>query len=512
MELWLAIIIAAYMAVMVKACLWLNNKNKSKNKLPPGPQGVPILTSIQWLRKTTMEVEEALQSIYSKYGPIITLSAVSRPFIFISSPSLAHEALIQKGAIFANRPDALPTARFLTSNQLSISSASYGPTWRLLRRNLMSSVVHPSQAKDFSHARKWVLDILLGRLRGNNVGVGSGETRVAEHFGYSMFALLVFMCFGDKLPENQIKDIQIIQYQLLTSFNRFQILNLSPALTKILLKTRWKELFNLRSKRSEILLPHIRARMEYYKQNTSSCDKTKRMATSYVDSLFELEISENGHPKRKLTEEELVTLCSEFLNAGTDTTSTALQWIMANLVKFPAIQDKVYQEIKELIGTEAKEVGDEDLPKMPYLKAVVLEALRRHPPTHFSLPHAVSEEVDLGGYKVPKNAVVFFTFAEMCRDSKVWKDPMEFKPERFMSNEEEIDITGSREIKMMPFGVGRRICPALRLAMLHLEYYVANLVWNFKWTSPDGYDVDLSEKQEFTIVMKHPLHAHLAPR
>ncbi|PRQ60117.1 putative cytochrome P450 [Rosa chinensis] len=75
-------------------------------------------------------------------------------------------------------------------------------------------------------------------------------------------------------------------------------------------------------------------------------------------------------------------------------------------------------------------------------------------------------------------------------DPKVWEDPMAFKPERFLSGGagEGFDITGSREIKMMPFGAGRRICPASGLAMLHLEYFVANLVWRFEWKAVDGDD------------------------
>ncbi|KAM1163034.1 hypothetical protein ACFX13_002028 [Malus domestica] len=61
---------------------------------------------------------------------------------------------------------------------------------------------------------------------------------------------------------------------------------------------------------------------------------------------------------------------------------------------------------------------------------------------------------------------------------------------------------------MMPFGAGRRICPASGLAVLHLEYFVANLVWKFQWRAVEGDDVDLSEKTEFTVVMKNPLQAH----
>ena len=73
----------------------------------------------------------------------------------------------------------------------------------------------------------------------------------------------------------------------------------------------------------------------------------------------------------------------------------------------------------------------------------------------------------------------------------------------------DFDITGSKEIKMMPFGAGRRICPAFALAMLHLEYFVANLIWQFQWNPVEGDDdVDLSEKQEFAS----PLRARISPR
>ncbi|XVF06822.1 hypothetical protein REPUB_Repub06bG0083800 [Reevesia pubescens] len=105
--------------------------------------------------------------------------------------------------------------------------------------------------------------------------------------------------------------------------------------------------------------------------------------------------------------------------------------------------------------------------------------------------------------------------AEMGWDSKVWEDPMAFRPERFLNSEggeEVLDTTGSKEIKMVPFGAGRRMCPAYGLAMLHLEYFVANLVLSFEWKAVDGDDIDLSEKHEFTMVMKNPLQAHIYPR
>ena len=227
----------------------------------------------------------------------------------------------------------------------------------------------------------------------------------------------------------------------------------------------------------------------------------------------------NSHTRiyRKLKVEEIVSLCSEFLNAGTDTTSTSLEWIMANLVKYPHVQERLFEEIKAVVGDGAEEIKEEDLQRMPYLKAVILEGLRRHPPGHYLLPHAVTEDVVLGGYLIPKNGLLNFMVAEMGLDSEVWEDPTSFKPERFLKEDgkrvEAFDITGSKEIKMMPFGVGRRICPGYGLAMLHLEYFIANLVWKFQWTADDEVGVDLvSEKLEFTMVMKNPLQARISPR
>ncbi|KAJ6740789.1 FLAVONOID 3'-MONOOXYGENASE-RELATED [Salix purpurea] len=172
----------------------------------------------------------------------------------------------------------------------------------------------------------------------------------------------------------------------------------------------------------------------------------------------------------------MVSLCSEFLHAGTDTTSTALQWIIANLVKYQQIQEKLFVEIKGVVHDGEENIKEEQLQKMLYLKAVILEGLRRHPPAHFVLPHAVTEDVILGTYVVPKDATINFMVAEMGWDPEVWEDPMAFKPERFLESEAEtFDITGSREIKMMPFGAGRRICPGYGLALLHLEFSL--LIW-----------------------------------
>ncbi|XP_062077147.1 cytochrome P450 89A2-like [Humulus lupulus] len=503
---WLSLILLALFFVPFFLLKFIPKKNP---KLPPGPLTLPIIGNLFFLRKTFFQLEPVLRSLHAKYGPVISLSIGSHRTVIIADRVFAHQALIHNGAAFADRPPAPPTTRIFNGNQLNISSARYGPTWRLLRRNITSEILHPSRVKSYSRARKWVLDILLKRLESDDQGSGAVGVRVVDHFQYAMFCLLVLMCFGDKLEESKIKEIKTLQRRMMMAFSGFNLLNLCPSLTKILFRKRWQKLFQLRKEQHAVLVPLINSRKKV-KETKVAADHDDDFVLCYVDTLLGLELPEK---KRKLETGEMVSLCSEFLNGGTDTTSTALQWIMANVVKHPEIQEKLYQEIKGVVLVQkGNGIEEDDLQKMPYLKAVILEGLRRHPPAHFVLPHAVSDDVVVGGHLVPKNGSVNFMVAEMGLDPKVWEDPMAFKPERFMigNDKVEFDIKGNREIKMMPFGAGRRICPASALAMLHLEYFVANLVWKFEWNKAD--DVDLSEVHEFTIVMKNPLRARLTPR
>ncbi|MCL7038911.1 hypothetical protein MKW94_023127 [Papaver nudicaule] len=512
-SIWFIIVITLSFYATIKA---LFNLLQTSKKLPPGPVSIPIITSFQWLRKSFADIEPTLRNLKTKYGPIITLSFGHRKSIFITTSNLAHQALIQNGAIFADRPPAPATSKIISSNQHNISGAAYGPLWRLLRRNLTLQIPHPSKIKTFSPARKWVLDIIKESIKKESKS-GQNPVLVVDHFQFGMFCLLVFMCFGEKLDEKKVREVESVQRSLLLGFSRFQILNFFPKLTKIFFKKRWEGFYKLRSDQEKVLIPLIRSRQEQMKK--TSQDHEKSLGLCYVDSLLNLELPEEGG--RKLTEHEIVSLCSEFLNAGTDTTSTAIQWVMANLVKYQDIQSKLFEEIrvfeKSRSDSDGDEIKEEDLKKLPYLKAVVLEGLRRHPPGHFVLPHAVTQDVGLDGYVVPKEATVNVMVAEIGWDPKVWEDPMVFKPERFLNedgtvNEDLSDVTGNKEVKMIPFGAGRRMCPAFGMAMLHLEYFVANLIKEFKWTAKVGDDIDLSEKQEFTIVMKNPLWAHVSPR
>ncbi|XP_066400246.1 cytochrome P450 89A2-like [Miscanthus floridulus] len=501
---------------LLLSLLVLRRRHAKNRRLPPGPPAVPLFGNLLWLRNSAADVEPLLLKLFNRYGPVVTLRMGSRLAIFVADRRLAHAALVGAGAVtMANRPQAATSSLLGVSDNI-ITRADYGPVWRLLRRNLVAETLHPSRVRLFAPARAWVRGVLMDKLR---AGSGAGDDEpgdVMEAFRYTMFCLLVLMCFGERLDEPAVRAIEDAERAwLLYISQQMSVFFFFPSVTRHVFRGRLQTARALRRRQAELFVPLINARREYKRQAMAGQAPARETTFqhSYVDTLLDITLpAEEGH--RALTDDEIVALCSEFLTAGTDTTSTGLQWIMAELVKNPAVQDRLHAEIKATCGEDAEVVSEEAVHGMPYLKAVILEGLRKHPPGHFVLPHKAAEDMDVGGYLIPKGATVNFMLAEMGRDEQEWERPMEFVPERFLEGGDGVgvDMTGTKGIRMMPFGVGRRICAGLSIAMLHLEFFVANMVREFEWREAPGHEVEFGEKSEFTTVMKKPLRPRLVPR
>ncbi|KAF8728643.1 hypothetical protein HU200_017911 [Digitaria exilis] len=433
-------------------------------------------------------------------------SSSSCTLVSVADRRVAHRVLVQGGATFADRPPLAEPGSLFTAGSRDVSSSPYGPYWRLVRRNLAAEALHPARVSLYEPARRaardaLVANLLLLRARG---GAGDGSiaaVTVRPAFRRAMFELLVYMSLGARLSAEVLDEVEGLEMDILRSITSFPIFAFFPAVTKRLFRKRWEAYAAVRRRQDEIFLPLIHARRAAARRGDDP--------PCYADSVLALRVAEEGG--RALTDAEVVSLCSEFLNAGTDTSLTLLEWIMAELVNHPDVQAKVYEEVKS-----KPELSDRDLQEAPYLKAVVLEGLRLHPPAHFLLPHGVQgDDAEIDGYRVPKGAEVNVLLAGFGRDGEAWKSPMEFRPERFLDGGEgcDVDITGSREIKMMPFGAGRRMCPGYTLGLLQVEFFVGSLVREMEWLPPAEVEtVDMTEQLDFTTVMKHPLRARIVPR
>jgi len=194
---------------------------------------------------------------------------------------------------------------------------------------------------------------------------------------------------------------------------------------------------------------------------------------------------------------------------GTDTVAILLEWIMARMVLHPDVQAKAQSEIDTVVGT-ARAVSDSDLPNLPYLQAIVKETLRVHPPGPLlSWARLAIHDTHVGPHFVPAGTTAMVNMWAITHDEKVWPDPNEFKPERFI--EQDVPIMGS-DLRLAPFGSGRRVCPGKAMGLATVQLWLAQLLQSFKWVASEDHGVHLSECLKLSMEMKRSLVCKAIPR
>ncbi|XP_058227458.1 cytochrome P450 71A1-like [Rhododendron vialii] len=193
---------------------------------------------------------------------------------------------------------------------------------------------------------------------------------------------------------------------------------------------------------------------------------------------------------------------------GTDTSSATMEWAMTELMKNPTKIRKAQEEVRRVVGNKY-EIDQEDIDQMDYLKCVVKETLRLHPPVPFLVPRELNKSARLGSYDIAPKTRVFINAWAVQRDPKLWGMPEEFLPERFVDSP--IDFKGN-DFQFIPFGAGRRSCPGMLFGVIQVEYALANLLYWFDWKlvgGAGGNDLDMSEA--YGLVMHKKIRLQLVP-
>lgn len=166
---------------------------------------------------------------------------------------------------------------------------------------------------------------------------------------------------------------------------------------------------------------------------------------------------------------------------GPDPTSSTVEWAMTELLLNPETMSKAKQELRSVLEENSnKQLKESDISRLPYLRAIVKETFRLHPPGPLLIPRKSEYDVQVsGGYVIPKGAQVLINVWAIGRDPAIWGANSEsFEPERFV--DKDIDLKG-QDFELIPFGSGRRICPGLALANQMLHMTLATLIRNFDW-------------------------------
>jgi cytochrome P450 len=182
----------------------------------------------------------------------------------------------------------------------------------------------------------------------------------------------------------------------------------------------------------------------------------------------------------------------DIFGAGSETSATALNWAMAELLRNPRAMKKAQDEVRQALAGHAT-VAESSLTTLHYLRLVVKETLRLHPPP-LLLPRQCQTACQVLGFDVPAGTTVMVNAWAIGRDPAHWADPDAFVPERF-------DSAGSRDFRgtdfeFVPFGAGRRICPGIASGVAHVELALAALLFHFDWALPGGMaseELDMAE-------------------
>ncbi|XP_050267309.1 cytochrome P450 82A3-like isoform X1 [Quercus robur] len=152
---------------------------------------------------------------------------------------------------------------------------------------------------------------------------------------------------------------------------------------------------------------------------------------------------------------------------GSDISTVTLTWTIALLLNNHVL--KKAQDELDVQVSRVRIVNESDIDKLVYLQAIVKETLRLYPTARLAIPREFTENCIIGGYHVPKGTQLITNVWKIQTDPRIWSDPLEFKPERFLTIHKNVDVRG-QNFELLPFGSGRRVCPGISFAlqMVHL--------------------------------------------
>nr|XP_026485855.1 cytochrome P450 4C1-like [Vanessa tameamea] len=222
--------------------------------------------------------------------------------------------------------------------------------------------------------------------------------------------------------------------------------------------------------------------------------KTNPNITSFLELMIEnSKNTDKAYSHEELREETLVLAL-----AGTDTSSIGICFTILLLSQHSDIQERVYNEIQEILSNSDKPLQMEDLLKLKYTKAVINETLRLYPPVPF-ITRCCKEDLILpNGIVIPKDSNVVVSIWGLHRNPQHWGDDVDdFNPDRFMS--------GQIPNAFMPFSHGPRNCVGYKYAMLSLTTTLVTLLRKYRFTPATNFKYDKNNplRLSFAIMMKH---------
>uniref|UniRef100_A0A452SR48 Cytochrome P450 1A n=1 Tax=Ursus americanus TaxID=9643 RepID=A0A452SR48_URSAM len=443
-------------------------------KSPPGPWGWPLLGNVLTLGKSP---HLALSRLSQRYGDVLQIRIGSTPVLVLSGLDTIRQALVRQSDDFKGRPD-LYSFTLVTDGQSMIFNPDSGPVWATRRRLAQNALKSFSTASDPASASSCYLEehvskeaeALLSRLQEQMAEAGRFEPY--RYVVVSVANVVCAMCFGKRYDHDDQELLSLVN--LSNEFGEavasgspvdfFPILRYLPNPALDVFKDLNKRFYAFTQKLVK----------EHYRKFEKG--HIRDITDSLIEHCRDKRLDENANIQ--LSDEKIVNVVLDIFGAGFDTVTTAISWSLLYLVTSPNVQKKIQEELDIVIG-RARQPRLSDRPQLPYMEAFILEVFRHASFVPFTIPHR-----------------------------KLWGDPSEFRPERFLTLDGTINKTLSE--KVILFGMGKRKCIGETIARLEVFLFLAILLQQVEFSVPQGTKVDMTPT--YGLTMKHARCEHFQVR
>jgi cytochrome P450 len=423
----------------------------SRRALPPGPRGLPYVGQA-W--KFARDPLGFLAGVSKRFGDIAYFRLGDIRVYFVSRPEYVWEVLVVQRARFE-----ISTLRTRLEPVLGTGMLTSRGELHARQRRLMQPVFRKSRIESYAgimaeYARRtrdsWV--------DGQRIDVTSEMMKLA-------MSLVAKTLFGHDIE----KDAEAVSRNLSILMEFFARL-MSPL--RFTLRLPLPSTFRFRRALAE--LDAVVYRM---------VERRRRDPGGGDDLLSLLVRAQDDETHAQMTEKQLRDEVFSLLMAGHETTANALGWTLYLLAQHPEVESRLYEEAKAaLAGRPGFEPAD--LERMPYARMVIMESMRLFPPAWF-VGRTALEDVEIGGYTIPRGASVLMSQFVAHRDGRCFEEPGAFRPERWVEPFAARLARGA----YFPFSAGDRHCLGEGFAWLEALLALATFVERWRFELVPGQDI-----------------------
>ncbi|GLV45150.1 Cytochrome P450 304a1 [Carabus blaptoides fortunei] len=228
---------------------------------------------------------------------------------------------------------------------------------------------------------------------------------------------------------------------------------------------------------NSVLFPFIKSVIEEIRQARMSDDEVRNFFDRYDDQM-----KANQHDEHStFSDDQLLMLTIDYMFPAVTAISSVVIQMIYLMFYHPHVLERMQKEIDDVVGHGRLPTLD-DRQHLPYTEAVIKETLRKETFVPMGIPHRVLTDTTLRGYTIPKNTLLYTALIGAHMDTKVWGDPENFRPERFITPAG----TLTKKDLSLPFGAGKRLCAGETFARNALFLTAAGLFQNFTFQLPAG--------------------------